>query len=306
MDLITKKLSDRFQGQAAAAASTMKSKLEGVKIAANETAEAFGTGLLQGLEDAAGGSDELEQMFRDLGTTAEVVGRFIGGALVAYFNYLTASVRVMGNALSLLDKGFILLSYGLGRITEQERDVRLAAADANIAFNNQEITARGLAAGHALASIFIDGSTAAFNRNEHQSRRTTDALDDNTDSADDNSNAQNDAATETDKATAAMQRQRDSVNEATEALRTATEQVKGWTDQIIDYKTTLTETILAVDLRAAFEQQGTEGGLSLLEAFRGQLLRREELCRPAPADEGSRRVAGAHRRSGRPRCAGGR
>lgn len=249
----------------------MKSKLEGVKIAANETAEAFGTGLLQGLEDAAGGSDELEQMFRDLGTTAEVVGRFIGGALVAYFNYLTASVRVMGNALSLLDKGFILLSYGLGRITEQERDVRLAAADANIAFNNQEITARGLAAGHALASIFIDGSTAAFNRNEHQSRRTTDALDDNTDSADDNSNAQNDAATETDKATAAMQRQRDSVNEATEALRTATEQVKGWTDQIIDYKTTLTETILAVDLRAAFEQQGTEGGLSLLEAFRGQL-----------------------------------
>lgn len=271
MDVITGKLAQRFNGQSAAAAATMKSRLEGVKIAADETAEAFGTGLLQGLEDAAGGSDDLEQMFRDLGTTAEIVGRFLGGALVAYFNYLTASVRVMGNAISLLDKGFILLSYGLGRISEDEKNARLAAADANIAFNNQEITARGLAAGHALASMFVQGTTDAFNRNEHQSRRTTDATDDNTDSTDDNSNSQDNAASATDKATEAMRRQRESVDEAATALNKATQEVKGWTEQIISYKNSLTDTILSVDLRAAFEQQGKEGGLSLLDAFRGQL-----------------------------------
>lgn len=82
MDIITAKLAQRFEGFAAEAATTMRGKIDKLAVAFDELKEAFGVGFLEGLEEATGGTDDLNEGIRALEPTVKFVGGSIGQFLV--------------------------------------------------------------------------------------------------------------------------------------------------------------------------------------------------------------------------------
>jgi len=281
MDAITAELADTFEGQAAVAASTLEGGLKGVKIATDELIEAFGTGLIDGLTSAGGGTEEFEQTLRDMGESASDVGRFIGGALVAAFYAISLQVRSVGTAVSILDKGWIGLSYALGKISESEYKARMALADANIAFNDQKLAADALSLSQAALSMFASDTNSAFEYQQYAAYGDKKALKDLTEETDDQEDSQDRTGRAVDRTNDAMDRQRTKTQELTSDLDAATQQVKGWTDQINTYRDSITSNItgdLSTVLGEAFGQQGDEGGKTLIEKFREQMTNSENFA----------------------------
>ncbi len=279
MDAITAELADTFDGQAAVAASTLEGGLKGVKIATDELIEAFGTGLIDGLTSAGGGTEEFEQTLRDMGESASDVGRFIGGALVAAFYAISLQVRSVGTAVSFLDKGWIGLSYALGRISESEYKARMALADANIAFNDQKLAADALSLSQAALSMFASDTNSAFEYQQYAAygdQKALKDLGDTTDTTDDTQTRLGRSARDTNNA---LDAQREKTQQYVDKLKDATAAVEEWTGKITEYRTNMAASIMAgVNLGTAFEQSGEEGGLSLLAGFRAQLTNAENFA----------------------------
>lgn len=272
MDSITRKLAERFDGQASAAAGTLKSKLEGVSIAAGELQEAFGAGLLDGIQGADGSISDLEQTLRDMQDSAGDVGKFIGGALAMAFYNMSLTVRALGATLSVLDKGWILLLHSLGKITDAEYNARMAAADANLAFDAQAMAAAAAGMANSAMGMFAADAGKQFEYQQYAAYGDKKALEDNAGSADDAAGAHDRLGSAVEKATPAFDRAKERLNGLTSLLQSQTAELEKATTAITTYREQLTGDIMAgVNLGQAFQQQGEEGGVSLIDAFRQQL-----------------------------------
>ena len=88
MDEITKVLSDTFAGQAQTSAGTFEGQIKRLSTAGDNLKEAFGAGLLKGLGDTQGATDDLVKTFEDLEPlikdTGEALGIFATTALKSY------------------------------------------------------------------------------------------------------------------------------------------------------------------------------------------------------------------------------
>lgn len=246
---ITSELAKTFEGQAAVAADTLIGKMDRLGVAFDEVKESFGRGFVTGLEKASGGMNQLSGDMAALEVSAGVLGSFIGETAILGLKQFSAAFIQMSNALDAVKKGDFA---GAIRILGQETKSFLN----DFSMGNFGGGDNLLTTTQALASAAEDARRQVLNYHKEVDDGTDDII------------IYNDAL---DDSTSALDRQRLKVSETASQLRSAAEAVKGWTDQIVSYKNTLTDTILSVDLRAAFEQQGTEGGVSLLEAFRGQV-----------------------------------
>lgn len=279
MDAITAELADTFDGQATVAANTLKGGLAGVKVATDELIEAFGTGLMDGITKGSGSVDDFEQTIKDMTETALVVGKFIGGALAAAFYQMSIQVRTLGTGVSYLDKAWVSLQYALGRISESEYKARIAAADANIAFNQQKIEVDALSLSQSVLGMFASDTNAAFDYQQYAAYNDRKALDDLGDGVDKQKDKQKGAAGAVKDTNTALDRQREHTQAMVDKLKEATGAVVEWTDKIKGYRDTLTTSLMgSINLGTAFEQSGEEGGLSLLAGFRAQLTNAENFA----------------------------
>lgn len=282
MDVITGKLAERFSGQASAAAGTLKSKLEGVSIAAAELQEAFGVGLLEGIQGADGSITDLEQTLRDMQEAAGDVGRFLGGALAASFYQMSATVRILGAALSVLDKGWILLLHSLGKISDAEYDARMKAADANIAFDMQATAAAVAAQANSYMGMFVSDAGKQFEYQQYAAYGDKKALDDVGDAADDAKEKQKQLGTAVEEATPKFDALRTRLQGLVGDLQSQTSALQEANKAITDWAASTTTAIMGGNIGSvlgeSFAQQGEEGGVSLLDAFMAKLASGENFA----------------------------
>jgi hypothetical protein len=78
MNKITGVLADTFGGQASAQADTFNGNLQKLQRATEQLSEAFGQGLLKGLGDATGGTNNLVKSMEDLEPLLEGLGKSVG------------------------------------------------------------------------------------------------------------------------------------------------------------------------------------------------------------------------------------
>jgi hypothetical protein len=78
MDVITRTLSERFEGQAATAATTYQGQIARVGVAFGELKESFGAGFLAGLSGAEGGVGDLALTLKEFEPTMKDIGETIG------------------------------------------------------------------------------------------------------------------------------------------------------------------------------------------------------------------------------------
>lgn len=272
MEVITRKLAGTFEGQAATAAETLTGQLQGVQIAADEAKEAFGKGLVDGLASAVGGLDDLEQIIRDLTPEIEAFGGFVARTLVASFYKAQSAIAEFNMGLSWLSKGWSWLMWQVGRLTEAQYQQAVASADATWATNEQAKAQADAAVQMALHSDEVDKAARENDVYSLSGTRLNSVNREVTESTEDLSDQTTTLTGNVGRATTALDAHRQATGSLASALQQAATDVKSWTDQIIAYRTSLTETISSgIDLQAAFTQQGTEGGVSLVEAFRQQL-----------------------------------
>lgn len=246
---ITKDLAKTFEGQAAAAADTLIGKMDKLAVSFDEMKESFGRGFITGMEKASGSVSDLSADLATLEAGAGALGSFIGETAILGLKQFSAAFIQMSNAIDAIKKGDFA---GAIKILGQETKSFL-----------NDFSMSNLGGGDNLLTA-TQATAAAAEDARRQVRRFLEEVKDGKDDVIDYGGA-------LDQATAALDAQRLAVSQTASELKTAADEVKNWTDQIIGYKNSLTDTILSVDLRAAFEQQGKEGGLSLLDAFRGQL-----------------------------------
>jgi hypothetical protein len=126
MNKITGVLAETFGGQATAQADTLNGRLQQLKRASDQLAEAFGKGLLTGVKDATNGTsnmvetmEELEPVLEDLGETiADLAGAFVDFAVfIKSADDALADARdsngLFGIALNALYKQLNPLAKGL-------------------------------------------------------------------------------------------------------------------------------------------------------------------------------------------------
>jgi hypothetical protein len=77
MNAITQTLANTFSGQAAESADTLRGRMGVLKTAVDNLGEAFGRGLLTGVESATAGTKEMVQTLQDLEDEAEKAGTLI-------------------------------------------------------------------------------------------------------------------------------------------------------------------------------------------------------------------------------------
>lgn len=134
LEAITSELAKTFDGQASAAASTFQGRMKRLEVAASELQEAFGQGVLNALEDSAGGADDLTEKLRGLQDEAENVGTQIGTTAVLLMDVagaagdardaisdLSQSGGVLGTVLSSLGTGLQMTFNPLGFAVDQVR-----------------------------------------------------------------------------------------------------------------------------------------------------------------------------------------
>lgn len=159
-DAVTAQLAQTFAGQASTAANTLAGKLQRLGIAGEEVKESFGKGFIDGLEQAAGGIENMQTQIEDMNYAMYNVGRVIAGIVVAAFNQMRANALMLGTGISLVDKAWIGLLRTLGFITEAEYQARNAAADANLTWNKQELAIAATNIALAYQSVLTADSTA--------------------------------------------------------------------------------------------------------------------------------------------------
>ena len=179
---ITQMLSDTFEGQAQAAADTLSGRMGVLKTAVDNLSEAFGKGLLTGVDKATEGTDDMvksmEKLEPALEDAGEAVANLVGLLAKLYdgFSYLSdlenkliKQTGLLGDAFGVLMKIINPLSMGLdlaANYTDSLADAAYKASPAMEALGNTAATASGqlnsaadAALSAAQAAEFLRGST---------------------------------------------------------------------------------------------------------------------------------------------------
>lgn len=253
-DEIIGKMSKTFDGQASVAAGTLTGKMAKLGIAVDELKESLGEGLVQGAEEASGSLDNLAADIKTLEPVAQDLGRWLGITAVQGMKTFVAAFYQMNSALDAFKRG------------DFAGAVRILADETANYFN--DFATGNFGGGDGLIST-VNAQAGAF----EDARRTQTLYREETEKTDGSLRRLTGSAS---AVNSAMETQRARTSDLTQQLQDAAAKVNDYAKQITDFRNQLTGQIMSgVDLGAAFEQQGEEGGVSLLDAFLGQLTNAE-------------------------------
>ncbi len=277
MDLITQKLANTFQGQAATAAGTYQGQLSRLSVGFDELKESFGAGFLNALKDSEDQTDGLMDSMKSLEPTMEKLGE---KAYETAEGFAQAAV----DAVSILDAinngdwrmAWQIIAWGEDSVAGYTKEVREAAA-ATYGLNNAwasmgggefatEISATEAATSRWNAVAQANGATIKTNGGNLKEYFT--ALNDTTTQT-------GNTTRETDLLTTAFDLQRGVVDKLRVTLDSQVTDLEAATAAAQAYSTTLaTQLMGGIDLGAA-QQTGTDLGISTLEAFDRQIAQSE-------------------------------
>jgi hypothetical protein len=187
LDLITGKLAQTFQGQAATSAATMQGQLKVLQTAVDNVAESFGRGLLESLGDTNDQTTDLVDTLQDLEPALQDLGDTVGttliglldmakaiyeidkafddtlnsmGPLKTAFDILTGPMQIF----QTLSNGATLALYALGKQSESTPGALSATVSAAITAGNAmgTMALKTAAAADALAEISNKPSKAFY------------------------------------------------------------------------------------------------------------------------------------------------
>jgi hypothetical protein len=187
LDLITGKLAQTFQGQAATSAATMQGQLKVLQTAVDNVAESFGRGLLESLGDTNDKTTDLVDTLQDLEPALQDLGDTVGttliglldmakaiyeidkafdetlnsmGPLKTAFDVLTGPLQIF----QTLSNGATLALYALGKQSESTPGALSATVSAAITAGNAmgTMALKTAAAADALAEISDKPSRAFY------------------------------------------------------------------------------------------------------------------------------------------------
>lgn len=140
MDLITKKLSDTFAGQATRAAETFSGQLQRAQVAFDNLKEAFGAGFLNGLGDANDATTDMVSTLEDLEPQIKIIGEEIGNLTIEALKLTGATLdlnRAFQNAneaaIADFSIGLVSLADRLGIVSDEEGEASWAAYELYVA-----------------------------------------------------------------------------------------------------------------------------------------------------------------------------
>lgn len=307
MDVITKQLAKTFEGQAKTASETLKGKVDGIKLAADELSEAFGTGLVNGLADAVGGMDNLEAAMRDAGPAMETLGSNTIKVIIGLYHGAVATFYELAKGLDAAAGAVIDFRHLIGSLTDAE--YAAAKAENDLAYAQAEAgAAAASAAGEAAwATLTWNEAAVAFDAGAMSGGRLAQTIGEVGHGAmaakphvEDLGGGLDGLGNSAEKATPKFDAMKERVAGLTDLLKQQAAEVVQAAEAITSWRETMTTTLMGgVSLQAAFEQQGSEGGVSLLEAFRQQLANvgnfgglLEQLKQSGASDELINQIAG--------------
>jgi hypothetical protein len=304
MDTITKDLARTFGGQAKTASETYKGQLDRLSVGFSELQESFGAGFINALGNTAGKTDELMQAMEDLQPALEEVGGAAGDLTIELAGMVTAADKASKAGKRLLedpnwdDLGTVLRetananSYMIGTfiagipvigpyvnlLYNLVGGYDALAGSANDAYLGVSRTAMAMGKG----TPDIDASAAATSRWNAQAQAagktikyTGGNLEEYFSTLNSTSSASGSATKETDLLTTAFDLQSGVVKELQGTLDTQVADLERNTQAAKDYASTLATQLLGgIDLGAA-QQQGSELGMSSLDAFDRQIDQHE-------------------------------
>lgn len=140
MNRITGVLAETFGGQASAQADTLNGRMQKLQRAGEQLTEAFGVGLLGGIESLTEGTDGLVTKMENLEPAAKAAGAAIGSfgaelvtgglGMTKYVGFLTNFGATFDN---FVESYAISIALALGQITKEESKARFAANDLRLA-----------------------------------------------------------------------------------------------------------------------------------------------------------------------------
>lgn len=245
-DVVVADLADTFDGQASAAAGTLQGKMKRLGTAVDEVKESFGYGFIQGLEDATGGMENLQKSIEDLSVGANLLGRFVAGALVGSFNWAKAAIASF--EYTILNAQLSLLNFRdfMGAIPDEIAAVQRAAIEGAMALALQRTETDMAASKFAWMSISMDTATTSAGGLLGALTPLGPALEENAD--------------QEDRAASAAGRHASAMDTGREKLRAMTEEVKAATRE---YESLLEKR----DQLAGSFEQGITSGVSLTGVF---------------------------------------
>lgn len=120
MQAITESLANTFSGQAAEAADTLSGRMKVLRQAVDNLGEAFGKGLLTGVQSATGGTEDMVAAMQDLEDEAESMGTAVslvgieaakaGGAFAGAYSDVLGFIRGMQGSSNAAVKGISYLN----------------------------------------------------------------------------------------------------------------------------------------------------------------------------------------------------
>lgn len=140
MDLITKKLSETFAGQATKAAETYSGQLQRAQIAVDNLKEAFGYGFLNGIGDANKATGDMVDTLQDLEPEIKIIGEELGNLTTEAIKLTSATLdlnRAFQNAneaaIADFSIGLVSLADRLGIVSDEEGEASWAAYELYVA-----------------------------------------------------------------------------------------------------------------------------------------------------------------------------
>jgi hypothetical protein len=115
LDLITRKLSDTFRGQAQTSAETLQGQMQVLKTAVDNVAESFGRGFLDALGDTKDGTTDLVGALQDLEPEMEKIGRTTGDVTTGLVKGAAAALNFNDEVGNLTDRAIARFSISLSR-----------------------------------------------------------------------------------------------------------------------------------------------------------------------------------------------
>ena len=314
MQAITQTLAATFSGQASEAADTMRGRAQVLKTAIDNLAEAFGTGLLSGLQDATGGVEDTVKAMEEMEDEAATVGKAVAllgtealdlgagfvdayGGLMTFIRGLQGSGNIFQKALGFLNPFgpvAVLLGDGFTAVGEAGDD---AAAGTDAAGN----AAEGAIPKYDKLRGSVQLTTEAYGRYIAATSAARGAIQDaNRDYKDlaarqqvvntftydyvDASNAAGGATSRTDTATNKLTQTYNELNGEITGIKNVvaaqTAELNKATEAILDYANTIQQDILSnIDLgkvyEGQFDEEGKKTGKSLIAGFNDQINQAE-------------------------------
>ena len=300
MRLITQELSQTWSGQAQTAANTYQGQLDRLAVGFDELKESFGAGFLNSLGDTTQGTNDLMDAMKDLEPAMRDLGVTASKAAVGLAKFAAESANVVDGAIAMAEepqwdnlishlrntfeatdqfKGAIGGIPGVGRFLEDMYDIVggfLALNDAQndippdlgVELGTAALTAgelKGVLSGTVGAAIQAGKATAQYGGVLVEYGSKVDSTTGSTSAL----------KKETDLLSTAFDLQSGVIKELQGTLDTQVADLDRNTQAAKDYASTLATQLLGgIDLGAA-QQQGSELGMSSLDAFDRQIEQHE-------------------------------